>query len=128
MRILVIEPEPQDRSPLIAALTAAGHTVDEAATGAEAQQQWTEQTEVVVLSANLCDGDPYDLVRRFTSSSGRGRSAVIMTGYEAHPIMLERAKAAGASGWLLRPFAPEVLVDAVPGLPARASANDPARG
>jgi two-component system chemotaxis response regulator CheY len=37
---------------------------------------------------------------------------ILMLTTEAHPALIQRAKAYGAKGWMMKPFKPELLVAA----------------
>jgi len=43
---------------------------------------------------------------------GKLRPTLVLTS-EADPVLIDRAKAAGAKGWLLKPIKPEFLAAAV---------------
>lgn len=47
------------------------------------------------------------------SPETRGRMAFLMLTTEAEPRLVQRAKACGAKGWIVKPFKPELLVAAV---------------
>jgi CheY-like chemotaxis protein len=47
------------------------------------------------------------------AGSGRVRLPILMLTTEAAPSLVDRAKKAGAKGWIVKPFKPELLLGAV---------------
>lgn len=66
---------------------------------------------VVVIDLAACGSDPAAVVRKVATACPATR--VIVTGGSLHAAMLSRAVAAGAHGFLLKPYAPEDLVATV---------------
>jgi DNA-binding response OmpR family regulator len=112
LNILVIEDDPVYSEFLVDTLTAAGHVVAVAASGAVARTQVaSHHPDVVVLDLGLPDGNGYELARSLRSSSLPVGSTIIMLTAQLHP-QRDMAEAAGIDIVLSKP----VEADAVIGL------------
>ena len=124
--ILLVEDRDEVRTMFRRVLETAGHTVIEAADGAQALQALENQQpapDVVVTDIFMPNMDGFDLVRALQSKPKR--PAVIGMSGDPRRVTGDLAKMLGARVVLIKPFAPKVLLDAVaaalpaPVLPAR---------
>ena len=82
MRILVVEDEPTLRAQLVQAIAGAGHTVEAAADGREAQYLGeVEDFDAVVLDLGLPLIDGLSVLRRWRAA-GRRMPVLILTARE----------------------------------------------
>lgn len=114
-KVMVVDDSRTMRQQVGIVLTAAGYEVIEAGDGLEGLERVQQNPD---LSMVICDvnmprmnglemlvnvhGDP-----RFTDLR------FLMLTTEGQPMLITRAKQAGAKGWIVKPFKPEMLVAAV---------------
>jgi signal transduction histidine kinase/ActR/RegA family two-component response regulator len=113
-RILIVEDNADAREVLALSLTLEGHEVHEAVdgrTGLEAALRLTP--DVVLLDVGLPGADGYEIARRLRATeAGRRMLLVALTGY-GQADDRRRAMAAGFDIHLVKPVAPEHLVEAL---------------
>lgn len=111
-KILIIDDSMTIRQQVCAALSSASFEVVEAADGVEGLEAIVGRDD---LGAVLCDvnmprmGGLEMLEMLQAKGQLRGLPIVMLT-TEGQPALVQRAKAAGAKGWLVKPFKPEHLV------------------
>ena len=90
-----------------------GFTVSSAATFAEAKALVAEggMPELVIVSATLPDTTPEETVRAVRAEPGGASSIVLASLVEANLGQMTRAKRAGATGFIYRPFDRKSLTD-----------------
>jgi two-component system chemotaxis response regulator CheY len=95
-------------------LTGAGHEVQQAADGREALQIAERQTfDLVITDVNMPVMDGLTLVRHLRNLPNyRGVPLLVLTTEATTERKLE-GKAAGATGWLVKPFNPDRLLATV---------------
>jgi two-component system chemotaxis response regulator CheY len=113
--VLIVDDSKSIRNEVADILTRSGFVVLEAADGGEALACLAEQSEVslVVLDVNMPGMNGLDVLERIQSEHKDRNLPVLMLTTEAERSLVERAKRAGAKGWLLKPIKPEVLVSTV---------------
>jgi len=109
MRILVVEDEPTLRAQLVKAIAAAGHTVEQAADGREAQYLGEgEDFDAVVLDLGLPVLDGLSALRHWRAA-GRGMPVLILTARSSWQEKVQGMDA-GADDYLAKPFHMEELL------------------
>lgn len=100
-------------------LTAAGYSVVEAADGLEALHKLHAGcgARVVVCDVNMPNMSGLELLET-VRSEGRTEAFLMLT-TEADPALVDKARSLGAGGWLVKPFKPEQLLNAVAHLVTR---------
>jgi signal transduction histidine kinase/ActR/RegA family two-component response regulator len=113
-RILVLEDDPDAREALRAVLEAAGHRVAVAADGVTAIEVATFfRPECALLDIGLPGMDGYEVARRLRRlPDGKSTWLVALTGY-SQPEDIHRAREAGFNSHLVKPVAPETVLDLV---------------
>jgi two-component system, chemotaxis family, chemotaxis protein CheY len=107
--VLVIDDSMMVRKQVGMALTAAGFTVVEACDGIDALEKLSTHADVALV---ICDINmPRMNGIEFLENVRQGLPVLMLT-TEARPELIERAKALGVKGWLMKPFKPELLVAA----------------
>ena len=118
-KILIVDDSETIRQEVARALTNAGFSVVEASDGIDALERIGEgKFALVILDVNMPRLGGLDLLDRLHSDPKTTTLPVIMLTTEAQRSMIERAKAAGARGWLIKPVKMEHLVIAVTKLAA----------
>jgi ribonuclease P protein subunit RPR2 len=120
MRILLVDDEPALRELLRATFESADVTVDEAASGVEAELLVRRRPpDVIVLDLRMPEMDGVELCRRLKSEEEtREIPIVFLTG--AEPEEARRAQRAGAAALVRKPFSPLELLSVVQRVSGRA--------
>jgi len=113
-RILAVDDSAAMRQMVGITLTSAGHEVHQAADGRQALQIAERQKfDLVITDVNMPVMDGLTLVRHLRNlPSYRGVPLLVLTTEATTEKKLE-GKAAGATGWLVKPFNPERLLATV---------------
>jgi two-component system, chemotaxis family, chemotaxis protein CheY len=114
-KILVIDDSPSIRQQIAQALVPAGYVVVEAADGVDAIETLARTGDVwlVISDINMPRMNGLDLLERLKGDDRHRDLPVVMLTSEGQPAMIDRARKAGASGWIVKPFKPELLLAAV---------------
>ena len=113
-RILAVDDSAAMRQMVGITLTGAGHEVQQAADGREALALAERQKfDLVITDVNMPVMDGLTLVRHLRNlPSYRGIPLLVLTTEATTERKLE-GKAAGATGWLVKPFNPDRLLATV---------------
>lgn len=112
-RILVVEDEPAIRLALTGLLRRDGHTVVEATSGPEALQRLESEAPELVLTDLALGEDVSGLdVLRETKVRHPATAVIMITAYGSERLA-RRAVAAGAEGYVPKPFDNRAILDAV---------------
>ena len=110
-RVLVVDDAATVRRYHGSVLRGAGWHVDEAANGYEALERALVQVyDLFVVDINMPRLDGYGLVRHLRSEAASSSAPVIMISTEARAGDVERAYAAGANLYLVKPVGADELV------------------
>jgi two-component system chemotaxis response regulator CheY len=125
-KILVIDDSETIRQQVKQALASTGYEIIEAVDGVDGLEKLRS---VADLDLALCDVNMprlngLDMIAEVQRNGPR--IPILMLTTEGQPSLIKRAREAGAKGWIVKPFKPELLVAAVTKLieprPAAASA------
>lgn len=112
--ILAVDDAASMRQMVGFTLKEAGYTVEEASDGADAlAKAKTRQFDLVLTDVNMPNMDGITLTRELRSLSGYKFTPILLLTTEAGLDKKQEGKAAGATGWLVKPFQPEKLVDTI---------------
>jgi two-component system, chemotaxis family, chemotaxis protein CheY len=114
-KVLVIDDSATVRQQVRLALTQAGFDVVDAVDGVDGAAKIEAASD---LSAVICDVNMprKNGIEMLEEVRGGGRHAALpflVLTTEGQPKLIQRAKAAGAKGWIIKPFKPELLVAAL---------------
>jgi len=113
-RILTVDDSASIRLTTNVALSGAGYSVTEAINGAEGIQKATSATyDLIVTDLNMPVMDGLTMIRELRKIPSQMGIPIIFLTTESDGSIKEQAKAAGATGWLTKPFDPENLVKIV---------------
>ena len=113
--ILVVDDSSSLRALVKMSLSRAGYDVLEAADGRQALAQLDQAAKVhlVVSDVNMPAMDGITFLQEVKKHPRHRFTPVIMLTTEDSGSRMAQAKAAGAKAWLLKPFKPPMLLDAV---------------
>lgn len=110
-RILAVDDSTSMRQMVAFTLRSAGFDVAEAPDGAEAlEMARKEKFRLVLCDVNMPKMDGITLVRELRQLPDYKFTPLLMLTTESTPEKKQEGKAAGATGWLVKPFNPEQLV------------------
>ena len=112
--ILIVDDSDTRRALVRQALEPDGHVVIEATNGAAALAA-LERTpaDLVITDVIMPEMDGLGFTRRLRANEAIRHIPVLILTTEATPAMKERGRAAGATGWLVKPFHPDTLRQSV---------------
>lgn len=113
-RILAVDDSLSMRMLLRASLTNAGYEVAEAEDG-RAALDWLENNEptLVITDINMPRLDGFGLIAELRAQKRFRDMPILVLTTESSPEKKARARDAGATGWIVKPFDPEKLTVAV---------------
>jgi two-component system, chemotaxis family, chemotaxis protein CheY len=112
--ILVVDDTRSMRKMVAAVLAGAGYEVAEAADGEEALGlAQTRQFDLVVTDHNMPKMDGVTLVRALRQLADYDAVALIVLSTEVDPVLKQKGREAGATGWMAKPFDPQRMLDIV---------------
>ncbi len=113
-RILAVDDSASMRQMVAFTLTSAGFDVAEAADGDIAlEMAQSEKFTLVLADVNMPNMDGITLVRALRELPDYKFTPLLMLTTESGSEKKQEGKAAGATGWLVKPFNPEQLVATV---------------
>jgi two-component system chemotaxis response regulator CheY len=112
--ILVVDDTRSMRAMVAAVLQGAGYEVAEAGDGVEALELARNRVfDLVVTDHNMPRMDGVTLVRELRALPHYDPVALIVLSTEASPELKLRGREAGATGWMVKPFEPQRMLDIV---------------
>jgi len=113
-RVMTVDDSATVRQVLNMTLEGAGYEVVEAVDGKDALVKLAEgQVDILVTDLNMPNMDGISLIKEVRQSPGNRFMPIIMLTTESQPEKKQEGKAAGASGWIVKPFKPEQLLAVV---------------
>lgn len=112
--IMTVDDSPSIRQVLGMALKDAGYIVLEAENGVDALKKLeNRRVNMVITDLNMPKMCGLDLIRHVRKTSEHRFVPIIMLTTESQEEKRLEGKAAGASGWLIKPFRPEQILRVV---------------
>jgi len=114
-RVLVVDDSPTVRQQVGTVLRDAGFDVVEASDGAEGTSKVAADPDIgmVILDVNMPRVNGLEMLETIKQDSRNAALPVVMLTSEGQLSLIERAKRAGAKGWIVKPFKAELLLAAV---------------
>jgi two-component system chemotaxis response regulator CheY len=114
-KVIVVDDSRTARQQVRNALSGAGYDIVEAVDGTDGIDKMDANVDASLV---LCDVNMPNLngIEMIESARRDGKGAnvtFVMLTTEAEPDLVQRAKACGAKGWIVKPFKPELLLAAV---------------
>jgi len=112
--ILTIDDSRTMREMLSMALVQAGYRVIQAVDGVEGLEILQSQgADVVITDINMPRLDGFGVIEGVRANPEHRATPILVLTTESDVAKKERARQAGATGWIVKPFNPVKLVDAV---------------
>ena len=113
--ILTVDDSRTMRDMLRLALTGAGHTVVQAEDGVHGIEvlSQTPDVDVIITDINMPRMDGFGFIDHVRKDPRRRETPILVLTTESEPAKKQRARDAGATGWIVKPFDPVKLVAAV---------------
>ena len=110
--VLVVDDSSTVRQQVATALKGAGFCIIEAADGAEGLKtlEANRNIDMVVCDVNMPNMNGLEMVEKVKAKPENKTLPILMLTTEGQPSMIKRAKEAGASGWIIKPFDANQLV------------------
>jgi two-component system chemotaxis response regulator CheY len=113
-RILIVDDSESIRELVSLTLESSGYKVDKGVDGKDAMK-FLDGSEInlVITDLNMPNVDGIQLIREIRKTNGYTAVPILMLTTESQSAKKEEAKAAGATGWIVKPFVQEKLVEVV---------------
>jgi len=110
--ILTVDDSPSIRQMVAATLRFGGYTVVEAVDGVDALDRARKHDDValVLTDQNMPNMDGLTLTRNLRADPQYARTPILMLTTESSAEMTASGKAAGLTGWMVKPFDPKTLL------------------
>jgi two-component system chemotaxis response regulator CheY len=114
-KILVVDDSASVRQQVGFALAPVGFEVVEAVDGVDGFKhiEGDAQLSMVLCDVNMPRMNGLEMLEKLRDSGLRPGLPVLMLTTESQPALLKRAQAAGAKGWIVKPFKANILVATV---------------
>jgi two-component system, chemotaxis family, chemotaxis protein CheY len=112
--ILAVDDSASMRQMVSFTLKGAGYHVIEAADGQEAYEKaMTQSVDLVLTDQNMPRMDGVTLVKNLRGLPSYASTPILILTTESGDEMKSKGKAAGATGWLVKPFDPSKLLEVI---------------
>lgn len=114
LSILAVDDSPSMRKMVSFTLLGAGYRVVEAVDGQDAfEKAQTMQVDLVLADQNMPRLDGIGLTRMLRESPMYKNTPILILTTESSDEMKQAGRAAGATGWLVKPFDPNRLIEVI---------------
>ncbi len=111
--ILTVDDSASVRQMVRFTLSEAGYSVIEAVDGRDALEKLTQPIQLVITDLNMPNLDGIGLIRLIRSNPACKGVPVLMLTTESQESRKQEGKAAGATGWIIKPFSTQQLLAVV---------------
>lgn len=111
-KVMVVDDSRFVRQQVGIALTAAGYEVIEAVDGLDGAEkiEQCKDLAMVICDLNMPRMTGLEMLGVVKMGGKNAELPVVMLTTDGQPAHIERARAAGAKGWIVKPFKPELLL------------------
>ncbi len=119
-KVLIVDDSATIRQQVRMALNAAGFDVVEAADGEDGLSMIRSDSAIVavICDINMPKKSGLELLEELKAGGANSQVPIVMLTTEGQPALVQRAKKAGAKGWIVKPFKANLLVAAMQKLTA----------
>lgn len=120
-KVLVVDDSATIRLQVSGALEQAGFDVIEACDGLAGVEAIERDSEIaaVICDVNMPRMNGVEMVEKVRENGANARLPILMLTTEGQPALIQRAKKAGAKGWIVKPFKPDLLIATIRKLAAQ---------
>jgi two-component system, chemotaxis family, chemotaxis protein CheY len=112
--ILIVDDSESIRELVEMTLTSAGYSVLKSVDGTDALRHLDgKPIDLVITDLNMPEMDGISLLKAIRQKEDYAVVPVLLLTTESQAIKKEEARAAGATGWIVKPFMPEKLIAVV---------------
>lgn len=112
--IMTVEDSPSTRRIIINILLRAGHEVIDAASGAEALQKLSgNKVDLIITDVNMPNMNGFELTTLLRMDNNFKFTPILMITSQTSEAQRLKGREAGASGWIVKPFNPNKLIQIV---------------
>lgn len=112
--VLIVDDSASMRQLVSFALRDAGYDVIDAINGKDAMNKLNgTKIEMVITDLNMPEMDGIEFIKQVRNNPGYKFTPIVMLTTESQESKKQEGKQAGASGWIVKPFMPEQLIDIV---------------
>lgn len=113
-KVLIVDDSITVRQQVKLALTQAGFIVVEAVDGMDGAAQIEQRADLnlVICDVNMPRMNGLEMLERVKGRTSALGLPIVMLTTEAQPDLVQKAKSAGAKGWIVKPFKADALVAA----------------
>ena len=109
--ILTVDDSASVRMAMRIALTGAGYKVTEASDGSEGVAKASgTRCDMIITDLNMPRMDGLTMIRELRKMPSQSGIPIIFVTTESDESLKAQAKAAGATGWLIKPFQPDQII------------------
>lgn len=113
-RILAVDDSPSMRKMVSFTLAGAGYEVVQAVDGQDAYEKAQQQRfDLVLTDQNMPRLDGLGLTRKLREHPDFTTTPILVLSTESSELMKQAGRAAGATGWLVKPFDPVRLLEVI---------------
>ncbi len=114
-KVMVVDDSRSVRIQVATVLTAAGYEVIEAADGVEGAAKIAAELDLslVICDVNMPKMNGIEMVTLVKQDPRNAGLLILMLTTESKGELIAQAKAAGARGWIVKPFKPDLLLATV---------------
>jgi len=109
-KILIVDDSVSMRQMVNFTMTDAGFTVIEACDGQDGLAKFAADIKLVITDLNMPGMNGIELIKAIRGGAVNRYVPVLMLTTESEAGRKQEGKAAGATGWIVKPFTPEALV------------------
>ena len=127
-KIIVVDDSKTIRKQVGLALMRAGYKIVEACDGLEGLKAVEQHADaaLVICDVNMPNMDGLEMMTALQADGRRPGPPVLFLTTEGDPTLVRRAQRAGAKGWMVKPFKPDLLVAMIEKLIGAAATAPPA--
>jgi len=112
--ILIVDDSVTIRQMLSFTLKSAGYAVTEACDGRDALDKLEGQrVDLIITDLNMPRMDGITLIRAVRTRPASRNTPVLMLTTESQDVKKQEGRAAGATGWIVKPFQPDRLLQVI---------------
>jgi two-component system chemotaxis response regulator CheY len=113
-KILTVDDSKTMRDMISFTLKGAGYDVIEAEDGQHALQVLSgNQVDIIITDVNMPNMDGLELIRKLRTNDNYKFTPILVLTTEGDGSKKQEGKDAGATGWIVKPFNPEKLIQVV---------------